>query len=247
MPKKRSLIWEIDLATLKNVVATSYTYSEVLTKLNLSNQGGNYITLKNRLKKDNISNEHFDVNFNRQIHANKRAISIDAILVNESTYSRHSLKIRLIKEKILKHSCSECGLNTHWNNKPLSLTLDHINGVSNDNRLENLRFLCPNCHSQTDTFAGRNKKYKKHTNTCSQCSIPISSRASTCKKCSKPMPKHSLRKVIRPDKETLETLLWEMPTTHIASKFCVTDKAVEKWCKSYGLKKPPRGYWTAKN
>ena len=67
------------------------------------------------------------------------------------------LKERLVKEKYLEYKCAECGI-TEWNGKPLSLHLDHINGINNDHRIENLRFLCPNCHSQTNTYAGKNKK-----------------------------------------------------------------------------------------
>ena len=70
------------------------------------------------------------------------------------------LKERLVKEGILEYKCAECGI-SKWNNKPLSLHLDHINGINNDHRIENLRFLCPNCHSQTDTYAGKNRKHKK--------------------------------------------------------------------------------------
>jgi 5-methylcytosine-specific restriction endonuclease McrA len=63
------------------------------------------------------------------------------------------LKRRLISESLLENKCSiqECGL-TEWCGRPIVLVLDHINGVNNDNRLENLRFLCPNCNSQQDTF-----------------------------------------------------------------------------------------------
>jgi 5-methylcytosine-specific restriction endonuclease McrA len=61
-----------------------------------------------------------------------------------------------VKENRLEYKCANCGIK-EWNNLPLSLQLDHINGVNNDHRLENLRFLCPNCHSQTDTYSGKNK------------------------------------------------------------------------------------------
>lgn len=75
-----------------------------------------------------------------------------------STYARHALKKRILKQKLLNYKCSICENPGEWQGKKLSLQLDHINGVQNDNRLENLRFICPNCHSQTETYAGKNSK-----------------------------------------------------------------------------------------
>jgi|SRR5690606_12597798 len=85
-------------------------------------------------------------------------ISLDQILVKNSTYLwTANLKKKLLKDGYFDYRCSECGI-SEWNNKPLSLQLDHINGVNDDNRIENLRLLCPNCHSQTTTFAAKNKR-----------------------------------------------------------------------------------------
>lgn len=83
-------------------------------------------------------------------------IPLELILVEHSTYHRRSLKKRLIQEGLILERCNECGLEPVWNNKSLTLQLDHINGVKDDNRLNNLQLLCPNCHSQTQTFGGRN-------------------------------------------------------------------------------------------
>lgn len=70
--------------------------------------------------------------------------------------SRSGIKVRIIKDKLIPIICDECKLEGIWNNKPIVLHLDHINGLANDHRLENLRFLCPNCHSQTNSYTGRN-------------------------------------------------------------------------------------------
>ena len=82
----------------------------------------------------------------------------EEIFIENSTYARHNLKRRIINEKLLEQSCAECGIVNEWNNKKLVLQLDHINGKNNDNRLENLRFICPNCHSQTETFSCKKKR-----------------------------------------------------------------------------------------
>ncbi len=73
--------------------------------------------------------------------------------------SRLSVKRRLLEEGLLKNECEECGI-TNWRDRPLSIHLDHRNGIRNDHRLENLRMLCPNCHSQTPTFGTRNRKQR---------------------------------------------------------------------------------------
>jgi 5-methylcytosine-specific restriction endonuclease McrA len=88
----------------------------------------------------------------------KRKHSNEMIFCENSKYPRHKLKERIIKENLIEYSCSICGNNGNWNEKKLPLHIDHQNGKNNDNRLENLRFLCPNCHSQTDTYSGKNKK-----------------------------------------------------------------------------------------
>ena len=86
----------------------------------------------------------------------KSKVPLEDILTNKVKFHTGQLKKRLIFEGLLEDKCKDCGNEGIWNNKPITLELDHINGDDNDNRLENLRILCPNCHSQTPTF--RKKK-----------------------------------------------------------------------------------------
>jgi len=92
------------------------------------------------------------------------AFNPETALIEGSTANRSEVKKHLIQSGLLDHRCAECGAEPIWNGKPLVLILDHINGINNDNQLENLRFLCPNCNSQTTTFcrgAGRKRSQIK--------------------------------------------------------------------------------------
>jgi hypothetical protein len=85
-------------------------------------------------------------------------ITNEKMFIVGSTTARHAVKRRLIQENLIEYRCIDCGNTGEWAGKTLSLQLEHKNGISNDNRLENLTFICPNCHSQTDTYAGKNSR-----------------------------------------------------------------------------------------
>lgn len=155
MPKV-SKVYSISDEEFCNLISQSDSYSEVLKQLGLTTHGGSSLDiLKRRIHELNCSVVHFGSQ--AKTKAPNIKYSLDEILVENSSYSNISrLKLRLIKEGYLEYKCARCGIST-WLGQPLSLQLDHINGKNNDHRLENLRFLCPNCHSQTDTYAGKNK------------------------------------------------------------------------------------------
>ena len=91
-----------------------------------------------------------------EYHASIR-IPDEQVFVENSTYARHNLKRRILEQKLIEYRCACCGIEPVWNGKPMPLILDHVNGVNNDNRLENLRFVCSNCDSQLDTYKSKNK------------------------------------------------------------------------------------------
>lgn len=151
----RSKVYQVSDEDFKKIIQQSNTYSDCLRALGLNTKGGSSTDiLKRRIKELDCSTEHFNQK-NKQSY--QARYTLDEILVENSSYSNiASLKRRLINENRLQYKCAICGL-TDWLNKPISLQLDHINGINNDHRITNLRFLCPNCHSQTDTFGGKNK------------------------------------------------------------------------------------------
>jgi len=142
---------------LREAVKTSTSIRQVLDKLNIVPAGGNYQTTNRRIQKLDIDISHFSGQaWNKgRVIGPKRPI--EEYLKENSVVQSFKLKNRLITEGLKQHKCECCGI-TEWMGKPTPIELDHINGNHHDNRLENLRILCPNCHAQTDTYRGKNKK-----------------------------------------------------------------------------------------
>ena len=151
----KSKVYQCSDQEFKEIVKNSNSYSDCLRTLGLNTSGGSSTDiLKKRISELNCSTEHFH---RSTIDSNSHKVPLKDILVENSSYANiASLKRRLLKEGLLEYKCSECGNTGEWQNKALSLQLDHINGNNKDHRLTNLRFLCPNCHSQTETYAGKN-------------------------------------------------------------------------------------------
>jgi len=144
---------------------------------------------------------------------------------------------------MLKNICEFCGIGPSWNDKSLTLQLDHINGVNTDNRLENLRILCPNCHSQTDTWCGKTKFTKPKStppkqyaklffqNTCVDCVCDISKNRTRCNKCASKINGLKQRRVIRPSMNQLLKEIEELGFSGTGRKYGVSDNAIRKWIK----------------
>lgn len=155
-----SKIYSLSDEEFRALIARSICYSDVLREIGLDPSGGSSRdVLKRRIQELGCSTEHFDRTANRKkVTSSFPKKTLSEILVENSSYtSIDRLKKRLVKEGILEYKCAHCGINT-WNGKPLSLQLHHKNGKNNDHRIENLEFLCPNCHSQTDNYSGKNSK-----------------------------------------------------------------------------------------
>jgi len=164
----KSIIYNIPKEQLQNYLNVSSTYGQVLKLCGLRNHGRNPDTLKRRIQEENLDDSSIQKNlpfgggWNKgTIGAFVKRMSKEQALstVFVSNY-RGGVKVRKYIRcyKLIEEKCSECQLTTTWNNKPIVLELDHIDGNSQNNLLSNLRWLCPNCHSQTNTFRGRNRR-----------------------------------------------------------------------------------------
>ena len=139
-----------------DLVKSSLNIAEVLFKLGYTTKGNSwgYSQVKQRMTDLNLSGNDFK---GKSALCQNKTIDKSKLFCKGSKHARTVLRKTIIRENLLPYKCAICGI-TEWNGKTLSLELDHINGENNDNRLENLRFLCPNCHSQTDTYGSRNQK-----------------------------------------------------------------------------------------
>ncbi|MDP9067501.1 MAG: HNH endonuclease [Actinomycetota bacterium] len=144
---------------LRSAVAASRSIRQTLLALGLRGEGGNYRIVRREIARLGVSTAHFTSRGWRRGNTTPvtPARDLSQVLVRGSCASTTSVRKRLLREGLKEYRCELCGL-TEWRGAPIPLELDHVNGVNDDHRLENLRLLCPNCHSQTDTYRGRNRR-----------------------------------------------------------------------------------------
>lgn len=219
---------------LEQMVQESVSYRELAKKIGYVSIGNNGDTIKSRLEKYGISTEHFT-----GLARDKQVRNVDNIFCKESTASQSVLRRWYIEGNYTEYKCAICGLPPFWNDKPLTLTLDHIDGDNKNNELSNLRWICPNCDRQLPTFAGRNPKARqsyicdnpKTKNFCVDCGVEITPQADRCIECSR----KNRQIVERPTKEVLYEELCNSSFLAVGRKYGVSDNAIRKWCKAYNL------------
>jgi hypothetical protein len=163
--------------------------------------------------------------------------TFEEIFKVNSTYNRCALRRRVIKDSLLPYKCDKCGIDK-WDGQQLSLHLDHINGITTDNRLENLRFLCPNCHSLTPTYCKiKDAEYNKERKFCCDCGEEIFYSSLKCKKCNGKNRLGRNTKIDWPPIEDLELMIKESNWSVVGRKLGVSVAAIKKHIRK--RKMPP--------
>lgn len=230
--KRTSPIWTKSKNEIQKILNESNSFVQVLEKLGLCGHSGNHRTLKERIKLDNLNTEVLKAKRTEKIRqvSIKNTIPLSEIMTENSNFGTNHLKRRLIKENILEYACERCGNKGEWMGNKLVLQLEHKNGRSRDHRLENICFLCPNCHSQTETYAGKNSSIKK-SRICLECKGPTKGKGKKCVKCaSQKQPQKFFV-----TKEELQELVKKHSMTFLGRKFGVTDNSVRKRCRKFGI------------
>ncbi len=224
---------------LRDTIAVSDSLGDVLRAYGLRAAGGNYRQLGLAIERWQIPVAHFTYRTRRRPSSGAVGIPLLEVLTEHSTYHRGSLKRRLYREGLKERRCELCGLGEEWNGAPISLVLDHVNGVHDDNRLENLRIVCPNCNATLPTHCGRNLPRSRPSRPCAGCGLDFHPGRPETRFCSRvcwhrtrrAVPRPTTRRVPRPP---LEQLLAEIAATSWAAvgrKYGVSDNAIRKWVR----------------
>jgi hypothetical protein len=162
---------------------------------------------------------------------------LDEILVEKSTYHRWHLNRRLFKEGLKQPRCELCGQGQIWNGRRMSLILDHVNGVWNDNRLENLRIVCPNCNATLDTHCGKLLRKPRERGSCELCHAEFEKKYKRQRFCSRRCgvrrTSAAHRRVERPPYERLMREIEDTSYLAVGRKYGVSDNAIRKWVRAY--------------
>lgn len=157
-----------DKEWLEELCKDSYSLSEVLRKA--GRKPGSRESLKKKIAEYNIDISHFTGMFwkkgkttetderVKQAAFNSEKYSFEEIFIENSLVTQKVLTGYIKRHNLIEYKCDKCGCTGEWQDGIISLEVDHINGINNDNRLNNLHYLCPNCHALTDTYKGKNKE-----------------------------------------------------------------------------------------
>lgn len=210
------------------IVKQSNSFKNCLENLGYnSNSGQQTHILQEKIKSLNIDISHFDQPKEKIIRTPEN------VFIENSTAVQKVLRSWYIKGNYTPYVCAICGQEPIWQGKKLTLILDHINGKNHDDRLENLRWVCPNCNQQLDTTNGRNPNRKYEINYCLDCGKIIGPKSIRCQACATKF--RTSDEVKQVSREELKQLIRNESFTKIGKIYGVSDNSVRKWCDKYKL------------
>lgn len=258
---------------LEQEVPNCSSFAGLARLLNIAPVGSNCTHLKNRCKFFEIDTSHFlgQRHMLGKISKNKLCPK-DILVVDRNNKGRESatrLKRAMIEVGV-DYKCDVCSMGPIWLGNPILLQIDHINGVYWDNRLCNLRFICPNCHVQTETWGNSSNREIPSDDEIlnlydSLGTVKDVMRELNVTYVSGALGAHirdvinvgKIHKVVAPldkpgfnpefSKDDLQKLLWELPLTKIGKKFNRSDNAIKRWVTKWDLSQPPKGYFLRKD
>jgi hypothetical protein len=218
-------------AQLALAVMSNVGMSGVLRALGLSRGPANWRSIARRISTLGLDTSHF----RGKAHGTTRPRNIrplDQILHKDTAYPSATLRKRLVSAGLLRNECSECGAPPIWRNKPLTLQLDHINGDPFDNRLLNLRILCPNCHAQTETFKGGKLRGRYSASPCVDCGLRLPhSKSTRCWQCYR---RNRPTRVAWPDADVLAAEVLATSYMEVASRLHVSPLGIRRYLARLG-------------
>ncbi len=231
-------------AEARAAIGASTSWAETMRRLGMCPTGGGPRTLRAWAGRWGISWAHFDPYATSRGRRSPARRPLESLLVKGSRASRSTVKARLYEEGVKERRCEHCGQGEEWRGARLALILDHVNGVSDDNRLENLRILCPNCAATLDTHCGRHLRREPGERPCAACGAPFRPSRPQQRYCGRACGTaasgRDRRRVERPPLDALRAEVERDGFSAVGRRLGVSDNAVRKWLRSTGVEVPRR-------
>ena len=232
----QSILNDLSDDEFEDIVASSLSITEVTKKCGFKacKGGGGRERVVKRIRNLKCDISHFrSTGRQYEKHPRNKIIDYRDVLRKGSISSRVTIREVVLREKLVEYKCCICGNDGFWNGNPLSLQLHHKDGDHTNNEVENLSFLCPNCHSQTENYGGKKNVRERKKYYCTECGQEITkdTRTGRCKACAA-----KLSTIQKPEKEELIRTIREIKfKKYVCHHYGVCEHTLNKWLYEYRL------------